>query len=663
MKRVFGICVLLCGALLTTPCPLFAENLLVENFDARGGPNRLGGISDIWTQGGGAVSALYAKNDRQSPTFDRQINGYALRLKYNVDGDRKESGWWTGLKNADYARFGSLTFWVRGDLGGEHCVVGIKDSGWFETKVSLARYLPGGVKKEWARVRIPLHDFSDVRNWTALDNMSITFAFEQGAPFAGSIYIDNIEFTTEGEAIQMRLPPPTAVPALEKPDLAKMDNYQFLDLVEKRAFMYFWNEANPKNGLIKDLSNAFNEDNYPVASIASVGFGLGAICVADQRGWIPRQQAYDRILSTLRFFKNDVYHNHGFFYHYLDMKTGERKNDSELSSIDTALFLAGALFAGQYFEGTEIEKLAGEIYDRVDWKWLLNDEGFISMGWKPESGFIPHSWNSYNEMMILYLLAIGSSTHPITPNVWSRWARPRITFEKYSFVGIPPLFAHQYSHIWVNFRNKRDSFTDYFENSVIATTANRAWCVMESASFKGFGPDCWGLTASDGPKGYGIYGAPHGYCDGTIAPTAAISSIVFTPKNSIKAMKHMYEVYGERIWGKYGFTDAFNPSLGWYSEKNIGIDQGPIVLMIENYRTGMVWKYFMRIPNIQRALALCGFKKSRSITNPNSPFEYRKGRHINSKTVCPFCKKKLWEAGRKKKKRYVRCPRCLKVFE
>lgn len=654
--------VLLAGSVLLTVTGSRAENLVVENFDARGGPNKLNGISDTWAQNGGSISAAYAKNEQTDANIQKTLNGYALKLKFNVDGDKKEAGWWTGLRNADYAKYGVLSFWIRGELGGENCTVGIKDSSWYETKLPIGRYLKRGVTKEWAHVSIPLKDFVDVRNWTALDNLSFTFNFEQGAPFTGTIYVDNIELRTEGEPVQVRLAPPGAVPLLEKPDLANMDNGQLLDLVEKRAFLYFWNEANPKNGLIKDLSNAFKDDNYPVASIASVGFGLGAICVADKRGWIPRQQAYDRILTTLKFFKDEVYHNHGFFYHYLDMKTGDRKNNCEVSSIDTALLIAGVLLAGQYFEGTEIERLAKQIYDRVDWGWLMNDEGFMSMGWSPEHGVIPHCWNSYNEMMILYLLAIGSSTHPINPSVWSRWARPKINYDKYTFVGIPPLFAHQYSHVWVNFRNKKDAFMDYFENSVIATLANRAWCIENSATFRGFGPDCWGLTASDGPKGYGVYGAPDGYCDGTIAPTAAISSIVFTPKNSIKAVRHMYAVYGEKIWGKYGFTDAFNPSQNWYSEKNIGIDQGPIVLMIENYRTGMIWKYFMKIPNIRRALDLCGFKKSQSITNPNSPFEYSRGRHINSKTVCPYCKKKLWEAGRKKKKSYVRCPRCLKSF-
>jgi len=663
MKRVRISFVSLAASVLlvvSTVCALPA-NLVLESFDSRGGPNKLGGRSDVWNERGGTVAAGFVKNDEVTAGFERPFNGYSLRLKYMVDGSRKESGWWSSLMNADYSSYGALSFWIRGESGGENFLVGLKDSGWFESKLSIGKYLPGGVKTTWQKVTIPLADFKEVRNWKTLDNFSITFSFEQGAPFSGTVYFDNIEFVYTGEQAPAT-PPPSAAAAIEKPDLAHMDNEQYLDLVEKLAFRYFWNEANPKNGLVKDLCNAFREDNYPVCSIAAVGFGLASICVAEKRGWVTRQEAYDRILTTMKYFRDNVAQTHGFYYHYLNMRTGERMYDCEVSSIDTALFLAGALFAGQYFEGTDIQQVAKELYERTDWRWLVNDEGFISMGWKPEGGFLPHSWNSYNELMILYMLAIGSPTYPVSPAVWSRFARPKIGIEKYTFVGIPPLFAHQYSHIWVNFRNKRDAFMDYYENSVIATLANREWCIRNKSNFKGFSPDCWGLTASDGPKGYGVYGAPNGYCDGTIAPTAALGSIVFTPKLSMRAMRHFYETYGDKVWGRYGFTDSFNPQQNWYSEKNIGIDQGPIVLMIENYRTGLIWKQFMKLDCIRQALELCGFTKARSVTNLHAPYEYSKGRYVNSKTVCPFCKKPLWGKGMKKRKSYSRCPNCLKPY-
>ncbi|MDP8263608.1 MAG: glucoamylase family protein [Candidatus Ancaeobacter aquaticus] len=615
MKKVlrqsfFSICIIV----LVMLCQKHAlsETLCVDNFNSRGGPNKVGGASDTWCKSVSKILSGYKKNETKIVLFEKPLSGYALKLKYDVDSKGGEAGWWTALNKADYSAYDTFSFWVRGDFGGEKCTIGIKDVLWFETKLPIDRYLESGITGEWQKVVIPLSDFSDIHDWHSLDNISITFDYGKDSSNYGTIYFDNFELVRQGEGILNGIAPQVVI---EQPNVENMTNDEFMDFVQKKAFLFFWKGANPKNGLIKDISHAFKDDNYHVCSIASVGFGLAAICVAEERGWISHFSAYSRVLTTLKYFYNDVCDVHGFYYHYLDMKTGQRKNMCEVSSIDTALFIAGALVAGQYYMGTEVEELAQKLYERVEWPWLMNRKGFISMGYTCDEERISYSWDSYNELAILYILAIGSPTHPISADAWMRLKRPEMKYGEYSFVGILPLFTHQYSHIWINFKNKRDAFMDYFENSILATMANRKWCIDNSDYYKGFKKDCWGLTASDGPRGYAIYGAPNGFCDGTIAPTAALGSFVFTPEYSLSAMKHMYKKYGKKIWGKFGFIDAFNPSEKWFSKMNIGIDQGPILLMIENYRSGMIWKYFMKNKSVRSALRSCGFKSSKSNTN------------------------------------------------
>ena len=383
-----------------------------------------------------------------------------------------------------------------------------------------------------------------------------------------------------------------------------MSDLEFLDMVARDSFRFFVSEANPENGLVKDSSR-----EYSPCSIASVGFGLTALCIGVENGWIPKNEAYIRIERTLRTFRDKLPHEHGFFYHFLNINSGARIWESEVSSVDTALFLAGALTAGEYFKGTEIEKLAGDIYARVDWPWMLNGRRLLCMGWKPESGFLPYYWDSYNELMIIYALAIGSPTHPIAADLWNAWGRPRGKYGNYSFVYCYSnnLFVYQYSHAWIDFRNMRDSYADYWDNSVAATLANRQYCIDMSDNFEGFGENMWGLTACVGPDGYKAYGGGpvNSSCDGTIAPCAAAGSIPFAPAECMGALRAMYDEYGDELYGKYGFKDAFNLSRNWWANEYLGIDQGITVLMIENYRTGFVWKYFMRNPAVKKWQALC----------------------------------------------------------
>jgi len=421
----------------------------------------------------------------------------------------------------------------------------------------------------------------------------------------------------------------------------------FLDSLQRDTFRYFWETTNPANGLVPDRapSNSF-------ASIAAVGFGLTSYLVGVERGYVTRAQAAERTLNTLRFFANapqsdkatGVAGYKGFFYHFLDMKTGERFKTVELSTIDTALLLGGILSAQSYFDQsnateTEIRQLADQLYGRVDWTWIQNRKPFVSMGWHPESGFIKSNWTGYNEAMLLYVLALGSPTHAVGTDVWPAWTKsyPWATFYGQPHVNFDPLFGHQYSHVWIDFRGIKDEYMrgkgiDYVENSRRATYANRAYCMANPAKWQDYGPTIWGLTACDGPNdtlangrqffSYRARGAASTQIvdDGTIAPTAAGGSIAFAPEICVPALRAMKVKYGSKLYGEYGFRDAFNPTYryparvangstanGWFDIDYLGIDQGPILLMAENLRSGFVWKLMQKNPHIRRGLAKAGF--------------------------------------------------------
>ncbi len=413
-----------------------------------------------------------------------------------------------------------------------------------------------------------------------------------------------------------------------------------LDSLQYGAFRFAWDQANPTNGLIRDRS----QPGSP-CSIAAQGFGFSAICIAVDHGWVSRSDAAARVLTALQTFWNGpqgpalsgMMGYKGLFYHFLDLSTGVRTWSSELSTIDTALLLAGILDAKQYFDGSDpsevqIRSLADAIYQRVDWTFVRTCNPpccpVIWMGWKPESGFSGFgAWFGYNEAMILYLLAIGSPTHPILGCSWSSWTAGYRweTHYGYSYVNFPPLFGHQYSHCWVDFRLYNDAYMNahgitYFENSRRATYAQRAYCIANPGGWTGYDANLWGLTASDDPPPAPLYvahGAPPAQSDnGTITPTAAISSIAFTPEVVIPVIENLYASYKSQLWGPYGFRDAFNLSVGWFDADVIGIDQGPIAIMIENYRTDRVWSRFMRNPEIASALLQAGFAAVTAVDPP-----------------------------------------------
>lgn len=399
----------------------------------------------------------------------------------------------------------------------------------------------------------------------------------------------------------------------------------FLDYVQQANFDYFWYEANPANGLIPDRTA-----NGSACSIAAVGFGLTAIGIGVDHGWISRTQGVARVLVTLSTFlqkpqgtnTSGMIGYNGWFYHFLDMNTGLRSPNSEVSSIDTALLLSGILYAKQYFNGTNsdetsIRVLADAIFNRLDWTWMSRGTSAVSMGWFPPGSFITNNWVGYDEGMIIYLLGMGKATNPLPASGWSIWTNGYTWATNYgqAYVQFPPLFGHANSHCWVDFRHVADAYMNshgstYFENSRRATRAQLAYCIANPLHWPGYSSNVWGLTACDDPfVGYEAHGAPPAQNDdGTIAPAAPGGAMAFTPEYSLPTLQYMYGNFRTNLWTANGFRDAFNlRSPPWYDTDELGIDQGPIVIMIENYRTQRVWKLFMQNAEIQRGLRQAGF--------------------------------------------------------
>ncbi len=406
--------------------------------------------------------------------------------------------------------------------------------------------------------------------------------------------------------------------------ISKLDN-DLLDDISRRSFRYFWEHMDPHTGLVLDRASVNgSDDDTPehqnVASIAATGFGLTALCIGAGHRWVSPEVARRRILTSLRFFADKAPQKRGWFYHFLDARTGERRWNSEVSSIDTALLLAGVLTAREAFAtDPEITRLANLIYDRVDFQWMLNgDRLLLSHGWKPETGFLRYRWDTYSEANILYTLAIGSPTHPIPPDAWYAWKLPVENSSGFQYIGGGPLFIQQYSQAWLDLRDRIYAphplvsrfvpHVNFFANSVAATRAQQALGEGLSQKFPGYSQKVWGITASDSSQGYVAWGgSPNdSRIDGTVVPSAAAGSLMFTPDICIPALRAMLLEYGKKIYGRYGFVDAFNPNTGWVSRYVIGIDVGITLLSAENLRTGSVWGWFMENPEIDRALYFVG---------------------------------------------------------
>jgi hypothetical protein len=415
-----------------------------------------------------------------------------------------------------------------------------------------------------------------------------------------------------------------------------------LDRLQEDTLGYFLKEANRANGMVPD-----NTRMGAHASITAIGFALTAYVIGVERGFMTRRDAIERTLTTLRFFWNspqgedaDATGHRGFYYHFLHMDTGRRAWESELSTIDSAFLLAGMLATGTYFNGAnpeerEVRALADQLYRRADWQWAQNGGCTVTHGWKPETGFIQYRWEGYTEALILYVLGLASPTHPLAAESYRAWTETYCwkTLYGYEFLYAGPLFIHQLSHMWIDFRGIQDDFMrargiDYFENSRRATYVQRQYAIQNPLDYRGYGENCWGITASDGPgpacvriegveryfEDYTARGVPDGPDDGTIAPWAAVASLPFAPEIVLAALQHFNDVYPETT-SEYGFKCSFNPTFtagdqarrGWIAKGYYGLDQGPIVMMIENYRTGFLWDLMKGCPLIREGLRRAGF--------------------------------------------------------
>ena len=459
---------------------------------------------------------------------------------------------------------------------------------------------------------------------------------------------------------------PVAAPPLLAPAAIGGARGQEFDELERRTFNYFWETSNPVNGLVRD--------RYPTpsfASIAAVGLGLTAYPIGVERGYVTRTLARERVLATLRFFRDapqgpdarGMTGYKGFYYHFLDMSEGQRYSRAvELSTIDSSILIAGALVCAEYFDRSdpaeaEIRKTADDLYRRMDWAWFANPAGGVALGWTPEHGFHPMHWRGYNEGMIIYLLGLGSPTHPLPDGAWNQWTAG---YEgdwgtKYgqTYLQFPPLFGHQFSHLWVDFRAIQDPFMrahhlDYFENTRRATYAQQAYAIANPMHWTGYSEHLFGVSAADGPKDLtmptrfgprqfrryaarGIGGADT-YDDGTLSPSALVSSLPFAPEIVRPAIAAMTERYGSYIYSKYGYLDAFDPSfdfddvpvpagqvirgVGWVDGDYLGIDEGSAIGMLENYRSELIWRLMRKNPYLRRGLERARFSGGWLATPP-----------------------------------------------
>jgi len=394
----------------------------------------------------------------------------------------------------------------------------------------------------------------------------------------------------------------------------------FLDDIERQCCLYFWEQASPKTGQVLDrAANNLDGQMDPTttqASIAATGFGLTALCIADQRGYLPgvtHAQIVERVQATLEFHFNNMPVESGFFYHFNDVNTGQPLAGSEVSSIDTAWLMCGVLTARAWLNDAQVTSLATQLYQRVNWPWMLNGGTTFCMAWYPSTaaspGFATARYDTYCELMALYLLAIGSPTYSIAPSCWDSIARPILQYEGYSYISsnYDPLFTHQWSHAWFDFRAGSDAYANYFANSISATQAHETFCLLAFPQW--YNEDYWGITSSDSMGGYTAWGGPpaQGPIDGTIVPCAAAGSLAFLPNECLAMLEALRTNWGATAWGRYGFVDAFHPSADWYDTDCLGIDLGISVLMAENLRTGMVWNTFMSNPEPASAMHLVGF--------------------------------------------------------
>lgn len=408
------------------------------------------------------------------------------------------------------------------------------------------------------------------------------------------------------------------------------EDHRFLEELQRASFRFFEEQTHPQTHLVSDRASASGGPRKGKASIASSGFALTGWTIAVERGWVTHAAALERVRAMLRFLAREAPRRHGFFYHFMEPDSGARAWECEVSPIDTSLFLFGAIVAREYFGDPEVTALVNGIAESLDWPWMLNGGDTLASSWRDETGFSRHRWSNYSEHLGMNLLALGSRTHPLPAATWKAWKRqPAIRFGGRHFLAGAPLFIHQFSHAYVDFREQRDAFADYHRNSVLATLAHRQFCLELAPQFPSWGEKLWGVTASDSARGYLAWGGPPrsidgGALDGTLVPCAAAGSLPFAPREALLTLRHMRESHGARIWKRYGFVDAFNPDSGWVAPDVIGIDVGITLIQAENARTGHVWALFMRAPEVRSGLARAGFVTTRRVLTPAESGSLRK---------------------------------------
>jgi len=388
---------------------------------------------------------------------------------------------------------------------------------------------------------------------------------------------------------------------------------RLLDEIERAGFQFFAEQTHPRTGLVRDRARADGSVSEGKASIAASGFSFAAWTIATERGWVSRAEALKSVRTMLGFLATTAPRRHGFFYHFMEMDTGARAWKCELSSMDSSLLYAGAIVAREYFADPEISALVNRLLGDVDWSWFRNGGGLVSLGWHDETGFSRYRWNKYSEHILMSFLALGVSARPVEADYWQSWERsPLGRYGDFVYLQEPPLFVHQFPQAFVDLRGRRDAQVDFFQNTRLATLAQRQFSLDLRNEFPAWSENLWGLAASDSATGYKAWGGPprtlhYNALDGTVVPCAAAGSLPFAPRETLAVLHHLRTVYGDRIWRRYGFVDAFNPHTGWVNPDVIGIDVGISVLQAENLRTGLIWRLFMQSPEAKLSLAKAGF--------------------------------------------------------
>jgi len=413
----------------------------------------------------------------------------------------------------------------------------------------------------------------------------------------------------------------------------------FLEDLSRRSFQFFWDASDPNTGITREHlywdGSPYPLEKRDVGSTGATGFGITALCIAADRGWVPREKARQRALNTVRYYAERAPNEHGCFYHWLNVINGHRTGanfdsatlplpqafagagpKSEVLVSDSTWLIAGALTATKCFpEEPQISRLAKKIYERADYAWMRNGDPYtLSHGWLPEAGFIKSRYEKYCQLALMYLLGIGSPTHPLPPESWYAWERTPNSYGGYVYIGTSLLWTYQYPFAWADFRGRREKrvpHTDWWANAVTATRAHRVFCIDLAKEFPGYSQDIWGITSSMSKSGYKAWEGPprRGSIDSSVVPSAAAGSLMLTPDISLPALRAMKQRYEDRIWTKYGFADSFNPTTGWVCPEVIGLDEGITLLSAKNLRSGKVWKWFMRNQQIVHAMEFAGLEK------------------------------------------------------